>query len=288
MVRYLLFLASEGLLPLPLTLRKATEGQDPPDFVFEWKDGARETFELTDGSTQEYQKALSAASGVHDDLVLPVDINIPEKEAAQSWAEILFAAFLQKAEALQHGRFNVDHLLIYDLTGLGLLLPLERGASLLRQKLQEWHTSERPGHRFGRISVLRDLALLLDVTGEARILRRESPYFQLPLIRARDENELRQRLREIDRYCRRNSIRHLKAFGSILGDRTELRADSDLDLLVDFEPGARVTLLDMARMERELGDLIGFKVDLRTAADLSRYFRAEVLEKAVELHASQG
>jgi predicted nucleotidyltransferase len=44
----------------------------------------------------------------------------------------------------------------------------------------------------------------------------------------------------------------------------------------------------MARMARELGDLIGFKVDLRTADDLSRYFRSEVLQEAVELRASRG
>ena len=68
----------------------------------------------------------------------------------------------------------------------------------------------------------------------------------------------------------------------------DFREDSDLDLLVEFEPGARVTLLDMARMERELGELTGFKVDLRTADDLSRYFRREVLQEAVELHASRG
>ncbi|HEY2291458.1 MAG TPA: hypothetical protein VGM86_12220 [Thermoanaerobaculia bacterium] len=57
---------------------------------------------------------------------------------------------------------------------------------------------------------------------------------------------------------------------------------------MEFEPGTRVTLLDMARMERELGQLIGFEVDLRTAGDLSRYFRHEVLQKAVELRATQG
>jgi predicted nucleotidyltransferase len=41
-------------------------------------------------------------------------------------------------------------------------------------------------------------------------------------------------------------------------------------------------------MERELGELIGFKVDLRTAGDLSRYFRHEVLQEAVELRAARG
>lgn len=287
-LRYLRFLAGEDLLPLPVTLRKPPAGQDPPDFILEWSDRRRETFELTDGSTQEYQRRLAKASKSRDHLVLPVDINTPEKEAAQLWAEILFLAFLKKAKALGLGGFELDHLLIYDLTGLGLLLPLELGAPILRQKIEEWHDREAPEHRFGRVSILRDQALLLDLTGEGRILRRESPYFQIPVIRANDEEDLKNRLREIDRYCREHSIRHLKAFGSILGDRMKLREDSDLDMLVEFEPGTRVTLLDMARMERELGELLGFKVDLRTAGDLSRYFREEVLQEAVELRAAQG
>ena len=287
MLRYLRFLAGEDLLSLPVTLTKPREGEDPPDFILQWPDGRQETFELTDGSTREYQKRLTEASRDEDHLVLPVNINTPEKESAQLWAEILFSAFRQKAEGLRRGRFNLDHLLIYDLTGLGLLLPLERGAPILRQKVQEWHAREAPVNRFGRISILRDRALLLDLEGEGRILRRESPYFQLSVIRAHDEEDLRRRLREIDRYCRRNSIRHLKLFGSVLGDRIDdFREDSDLDLLVEFEPGTRVTLLDMARMERELGQLIGFKVDLRTAGDLSRYFRQEVLQEAVEWDAA--
>jgi hypothetical protein len=288
--RYLRFVAGEGLLPLPVTLRRTPEGQDPPDFVLEWAGGRTETFELTEGSTREYQKRLSAESGTADALTLPVDINTPEKEAAQQWADILFAAFLRKAEALVHGRFDLDHLILYDLTGLGLLLPLENGAPILRKKLSEWHARTKPEHQFGRISVLRDLALLLDVENDGRILRRESPFFQLPVIRARDEEDLRKRLREIDRFCRQNSIRHLKAFGTVLGDlgdeSDDFRDDSDLDLLVEFEPGARVTLLDMARMERELAELTGFKVDLRTAGDLSRHFRSEVQREAVELRAS--
>lgn len=287
MLRYLRFLAGEDLLPLPVTLRKTPQNQDPPDFVLEWPQGRTETFEITDGSTQEYQRKLSETSGTAE-LVLPVDINTPEKDAAQLWAEILFSAFLRKAEVLKIGHFDLDHLIIYDLTGLGLLLPLERGAPVLRQKIQEWHAREKPAHRFGRISVLRDLALLLDVGNKGQILRRESSYFQLPVIRVRDEEDLKKRLRDIDRFCRENSIRHLKAFGSILGDTIDdFRDDSDLDLLVEFEPGTRVTLLDIARMERELGELTGFKVDLRTAGDLSRYFRREVLQNAVELSATR-
>lgn len=58
MLRYLRFLAGKDLLPLPVTLRKSRKGDDPPDFVLEWAHGRQETFELTDGSTQEFQKAL--------------------------------------------------------------------------------------------------------------------------------------------------------------------------------------------------------------------------------------
>lgn len=301
MLRYLRFLTGEGLLPLPVTLRKTAENHDPPDFTLEWPEEDRtETFELTDGSTEKYQRALTEADRRGDkSLIFPegVDINTPDAEAAKRWAEILFSAFARKARDLSEGRFTLDHLLIYDLTGLGLLIPLEEGVPLLRQKIEGWHDAHQPDHRFRRISVLRDLGLLLDVTGDARLVRGESPRFQLPVIRARDEEDLRRRLRALDRYCRESSIRHLKLFGSVLSDRSDeffesdepglFDPESDLDLLVEFEPGTVVTLLDMARMERELGELIGFKVDLRTAGDLSRYFRQEVLDDAVELHAER-
>ena len=63
---------------------------------------------------------------------------------------------------------------------------------------------------------------------------------------------------------------------AILGD-----IDSDIDLLVEFESDANPTLLDMARIEMELSDLLGGRlVDLRTAEDLSRYFRDQVLREA--------
>jgi len=59
------------------------------------------------------------------------------------------------------------------------------------------------------------------------------------------------------------------------------RPDSDVDLLVEFEPDARPTLLTMAQIELELSPLLGGrKVDLRTAQDLSRYFRDEVVQAA--------
>lgn len=83
---------------------------------------------------------------------------------------------------------------------------------------------------------------------------------------------------ELTEFCRKWHIRKLSLFGSILRD--QLRPDSDVDVLVEFQPGHRVGLIRMAGIERELSDLFGRKVDLRTPADLSRYFRDDVLREA--------
>jgi uncharacterized protein len=80
-------------------------------------------------------------------------------------------------------------------------------------------------------------------------------------------------------FCKRNRIRKLSLFGSAL--KGELRKDSDIDLLVEFQPDETPSLLELARMERELSIILdGRKVDLRTPNELSRYFRDEVLSTA--------
>jgi hypothetical protein len=85
-------------------------------------------------------------------------------------------------------------------------------------------------------------------------------------------------LEQIERFCRLNHIRKLSLFGSILTDR--FRPESDIDVLVEFEPGSKISLFDIAGMELELSEKLGRKVDLRTAEDLSRYFRDEVVATA--------
>jgi predicted nucleotidyltransferase len=83
----------------------------------------------------------------------------------------------------------------------------------------------------------------------------------------------------LEQFCRRNHIRRLSLFGSVLAGNA--RPDSDMDLLVDFEPGKEPGLLGMAQVEAELSRLSGGRrVDLRTARDLSRYFRDDVVRKA--------
>jgi predicted nucleotidyltransferase len=89
---------------------------------------------------------------------------------------------------------------------------------------------------------------------------------------------------EIDEFCRRYGIRELRLFGSALRD--DFRADSDVDFLVEFEAGTRVGLLGLAQMELELSEIVGRKADLRTAGDLSRYFRQDVIDHASVLYAA--
>ena len=78
-------------------------------------------------------------------------------------------------------------------------------------------------------------------------------------------------------FCREHGIKRLAVFGSALRD--DFGPDSDIGVLVDFEPGRIPGLLGIAGLELELSRLFaGRRVDLRTPDDLSRYFRQGVLD----------
>ena len=79
-------------------------------------------------------------------------------------------------------------------------------------------------------------------------------------------------------FCRRNHIRKLSLFGSVLTDR--FGPDSDVDVLVEFEPGNGPGYFGLAGMEIELSEMLGRKVDLRTPKELSQYFRDKVIAGA--------
>ena len=83
---------------------------------------------------------------------------------------------------------------------------------------------------------------------------------------------------KIAEFCRRHHIRKLALFGSVLRD--DFRPDSDVDVLVEFEPHASAGFLRLAAMELELSQMIGRRVDLRTPPELSRYFRDKVVRTA--------
>lgn len=82
---------------------------------------------------------------------------------------------------------------------------------------------------------------------------------------------------EIASFCQRHHIRRLAFFGSVLRD--DYGPKSDVDVLVEFEPG-HTPGLSFFSMEEELSQILGRKVDLNTPQSLSRYFRQSVLAKA--------
>ena len=89
---------------------------------------------------------------------------------------------------------------------------------------------------------------------------------------------------QIADFCRGRHISKLALFGSVLRD--DFGPDSDIDVLVEFETGHVPGLLAISRMERDLSEILGRKVDMRTPGDLSRYFRDDVVRKASVQYAS--
>jgi predicted nucleotidyltransferase len=84
--------------------------------------------------------------------------------------------------------------------------------------------------------------------------------------------------KKIEEFCKKHHIHKLSFFGSVLRD--DFRSDSDVDVLVEFDPNHIPGLIRLAGMEFELSEILGRTVDIRTAQDLSRYFRQEVLHSA--------
>ena len=82
----------------------------------------------------------------------------------------------------------------------------------------------------------------------------------------------------IAEFCKQRHICKLSLFGSYL--HGDFGPESDIDILVEFEPNHVPGLITLSGMEIELSEILGRKVDLRTSEDLSRYFRKEVVESA--------
>lgn len=96
-----------------------------------------------------------------------------------------------------------------------------------------------------------------------------------------EEREVTKKI-QVDRakiaeFCKRHHIHKLALFGSVLRD--DFSPDSDVDVLVEFEPGY-VPGLGFFAMENELSDILGRKVDLNTPQFLSKYFRDQVMAEA--------
>lgn len=82
----------------------------------------------------------------------------------------------------------------------------------------------------------------------------------------------------VAQFCRRHHITRLSLFGSAIRD--DFGPDSDVDVLVEFEPGARVGFITLAGLEIELSEILGRNAELHTVKGLHPLFRDEVLRLA--------
>ena len=83
-------------------------------------------------------------------------------------------------------------------------------------------------------------------------------------------------------FCRRHRIRRLSFFGSVLRD--DFGPQSDIDVLVEFEPATRIGLIGLAGVELELSKLLGRKVDLNTAGFFGPSLRDEIVSTSRVLY----
>jgi len=108
------------------------------------------------------------------------------------------------------------------------------------------------------------------------------PIMVPPLSGDRLSQRLRVNKSQLAEFCRLNHIRRLALFGSVLRD--DFKPESDVDVLVEFQPGKAPGFLKLGGLEEELSIIIGGrKVDLRTAQDLSKHFRSRVLKEAIAI-----
>ena len=99
------------------------------------------------------------------------------------------------------------------------------------------------------------------------------------LLRQRERARLEELRSQIEALCERYGVARLSVFGSLL-HAGEFGPESDFDFLVEFLPGTKVGLFELAGIALDLEDLLGRKVDMGMPSSLSRYIRDEVLAEA--------
>ena len=90
--------------------------------------------------------------------------------------------------------------------------------------------------------------------------------------------------RELNEFCQRYQIQKLALFGSVLGDN--FRAESDVDVLVSFQPNAKIGFITFSRMQRELAELLQRPVDLVPLDGVKPVIRESVLANIEEIYAA--
>lgn len=103
---------------------------------------------------------------------------------------------------------------------------------------------------------------------------------------AGDQTNIALPMAEIEAFCREHRIRRLSLFGSVL--REGFGPDSDIDVLIEFEPGYAVDFFAFMDLQFQLSEILGREVDLNTPGFLSRYFRQQVMNTAQVVYERAG
>ncbi len=96
---------------------------------------------------------------------------------------------------------------------------------------------------------------------------------------------LKYNSKNLSAFCKENKISKLLVFGSYA--KNTFNDDSDLDLLIEFESNKKPGYLSIARIQRELSEMMNKKVDLHTSEELSKYFRDTVMHEAIVQYAAE-
>lgn len=291
-VHYLRTLERSGLLHFPFSISK--EDPPAPDFRIEM-DSRLFGLEVTEAGSPEHQQAATELEKAPRGSVLEgSSVRKPGEplqgrgyygdEPERLWTAQVLATIRKKTEHQLPSQPSLPEyqLLIYDNTEYVTLTAwtVTDLPARLATAIQAWRDAQpRPVRQYSRISVLRDRVLMYDIGGSGFLLPvPPSPTLPplLPLTRLGVAEEALQE------FCRRHRIRKLGFFGSIREDE-RFGPHSDVDVLVEFEPTVRIGLMGFAGVELELGELLERKADLRTVPDLSRYFRADVVRKNLDL-----
>ncbi|MEM7482580.1 MAG: nucleotidyltransferase domain-containing protein [Acidobacteriota bacterium] len=286
-VHYLRTLETHGLVDFPLRI---SQGESPDCDVIAGSN--RFGLEIVEVISQEFARARTKLEEAPEGSLLEgTTVRLPGiamdgpiafgDEPERRWTAEALASVMKKSTKLKDYRaFPAYRLLLYDNSEwrVSTAWTVHELPARLAAAIREEPALQSNAREFSEVSVLRDRVLLFDVTGSGYLLPVPTgetlppllPLSRLPV----SENRLRA-------FCDEHKIRKLGFFGS---DRNNgFGPHSDIDVLVEFESDARISLFDLVGIEQDLTALVERKVNLRTVPELSRYFREDVVRNELEL-----
>lgn len=97
------------------------------------------------------------------------------------------------------------------------------------------------------------------------------------------KQKVKEKIKEaVEKDPLKNSIKKVSIFGSYI--HRDFKDDSDVDVLIEFTPAARIGFFELVNIQNRLKGMVGKEVDLLTPESLSKYFREEVIKEAETIY----